>query len=306
MNLLRAIAPWEWSPTTFAATALALAVYLRGWYRLGARAGVLRPIAFVCGVLLPYAFIDTRLEYFALHLFWLQRIEHLVLHHLAPFLIALSAPGAPLEQGSPRWLLRYVWRPLAANGPMRALYRALQQPVVASVLFVGLIYFWLMPSVQLDTMLSRTDYQLMNASMLIDGLLFWWLMVGPEDPRRAAHLAPVTRMIILVLITVPQTALGAYIAFHRSVLYPSFEICGRLAALSGLTDQQLGGLNIWVPAGMMSALGLAVVIARTMAGAAPLSVSRPSAASAGTGGAPPATGPAAPPRAAAAAGSGTA
>ena len=99
MNLLRAIAPWEFSPTTFAATALALTVYLRGWSRLGARKGVLRPIAFVCGVLLPYAFIDTRLEYYALHLFWLQRIEHLVLHHLAPFLIALSAPGAALEQG---------------------------------------------------------------------------------------------------------------------------------------------------------------------------------------------------------------
>ena len=306
MNLLRAIAPWEWSPTTFVATAFALAVYLRGWYRLGARAGVLRPIAYVCGVLLPYAFIDTRLEYYALHLFWLQRIEHLVLHHLAPFLIALSAPGAALEQGSPRWLLRHLWRPLAANRVLQALYRAVQQPVVASVLFVGLIYLWLLPAVQLDTMLSRTDYQIMNASMLIDGLLFWWLMVGPEDPRRAAHLAPVTRMLILVFITVPQTALGAYITFHRTVLYPSFEICGRLAALSGLADQQLGGLNIWVPAGMMSALGLAVVIARTMSGAAPLSVSRPSAASAGTGAAPSATGPAAPPHAAAAAGSGSA
>lgn len=306
MNLLRAIAPWEFSPTTFAATALALTVYLRGWYRLGARAGVLRPIGFVCGVLLPYAFIDTRLEYYALHLFWLQRIEHLVLHHLAPFLIALSAPGAALEQGSPRWLLRYLWRPLAANRVLQALYRALQQPVVASVLFVGLIYLWLLPSVQLDTMLSRTDYQIMNASMLIDGLLFWWLMVGPEDPRRAVHLAPVTRMLILVFITVPQTALGAYITFHRTVLYPSFEICGRLAALSGLTDQQLGGLNIWVPAGMMSALGLAVVIARTMSGGAPLNASRPSAASAGTGAAPRATGPAAPPHAAAAAGSGSA
>ncbi len=304
MNLLRAIAPWEWSPTTFAATALGLAVYLRGCYRLGGRAGVLRPVAFVCGALLPYAFIDTRLEYFALHLFWLQRIEHLVLHHLAPLLIVLSAPGAALEQGAPRWLLRHLWRPLVANRVLRLLYRALQQPVVASVLFVGLIYLWLIPSVQLDTMLSRTDYQVMNASMFFDGLLFWWLMVGPEDPRRAAHLAPVTRMLILVLITVPQTALGAYIAFHRSVLYPSFEICGRLAAISGLADQQLGGLNIWVPAGMMSAVGLAVVIARSMAGAAPLNA--PSAASAGTGAVPPATGPAAPPRAAAAARSGSA
>ncbi len=304
-DLLPALLPWEWSPLAFAAAAGALALYGRGWCRLGRRAGILRPMAFLSGVLLPYAFLDTRLEYVALHLFWLQRIEHLVLHHLAPFLIALSAPGAVLECGAPPWLLQRVWRPLVTHRAVRAAYRALQQPVVASVLFVGLIYFWLIPSVQLDTMLSRSDYQLMNASMLLDGVLFWWLMVGPEDPRREARLPLVTRMIILVLITVPQSVLGGFIAFHRTVLYPAFSLCGRLGSISALSDQQLGGLNIWIPAGMMSALGLIVVIGRAMAGTETPSARRPSPprrASCGTAAARPATAPRAPPDAASVAG----
>lgn len=305
---LHALLPWEGSPLAFAAAAGALVLYGRGWYRLGRGAGVLRPIAFLAGVLLPYAFLETRLEYYALHLFWLQRIEHLVLHHLAPFLIALSGPAAVLERGSPRWLLQRVWQPLVTHRAVRATYRVLQQPVVASVLFVGLIYFWLIPAVQLDTMLSRAEYQLMNASMLLDGLLFWWLMVGPEDPRREVRLTPVARMIILVLITVPQSVLGGFIAFHHTVLYPAFSLCGRPASISALTDQQIGGLNIWIPAGMMSALGLIVVIGRAMASSespsAP-SASPPRRASCGTTAARPGTVPRAQPDAAPAGGSGS-
>ncbi len=263
-DILNALLPWEFSPTTLLAALAVLGAYLRGWRRAGRRAGIFRPAAFLCGVLLPYAFLETRLEFYALHLFWLQRLEHLVLHHLAPFLIALAAPGPLLAQGTPHWIRERLLRPLAASRPLRALYRTVQQPVIASVLFVGLIYLWLIPSVQLDTMLSRTLYDIMNASMLIDGILFWWLMVGPEDAQREARLSYGVRMAILVAITIPQTAIGAFILFHHTVLYPSFSICGRAGSIGALPDQQLGGLNTWVPPGMMSALGLAVVAARAM------------------------------------------
>ncbi len=257
--------PWEFSPTVLGLAAAVLFAYVRGLRRPGAAAGRARAAAFFAGVLLPYAFLDTRLEFYALHLFWLQRIEHLVLHHLAPFLIVLSAPGPVLARGTPGWLMTRVLRPLAANRWLRAAYRLVQQPVLASIMFVGLIYLWLIPSVMLVTMLNRTDYQLMNASMLIDGILFWWLMVGPEDPRREVRLSYGARMVILVAITVPQSLLGAFITFHHTVLYPSFAICGRIGSIPALVDQQLGGLNTWLPPGMMSAAGLAVVAARAMA-----------------------------------------
>lgn len=262
---MSALLPWELSPTALAVTFAVLAAYGRGWRKVGRAAGLARPAAFIVGVALPYAFLETRLEYLSLHLFWLSRIHHVVLHHLAPFLLALSAPGPVLEQGTPAWIKTRVLRPLAGNAAARAGYRLLQQPVVASALFVGLIFFWLVPAVELDSALSRTVYGVMNGSMLVDGILFWWLIVGPEDPGRLAGMSYGARMAVLVAITIPQSLLGAYLTFHAGVLYPSFDVCGRAGSLSPLLDQQLAGLNTWIPPGMMSAVGLAVIASRWLA-----------------------------------------
>ena len=262
---LEALLPWEFSPTVLVVAFAVLTAYVRGWRRVGRAAGLVRPAAFIVGVVLPYAFLETHLEYLSLHLFWLQRIHHLVLHHLAPFLLALSAPGPILEQGTPEWIKVRLWRPLVANPACRFVYQFLQQPVVASILFVGLIFFWLVPAIEFDSALSRAVYDVMNASMLIDGILFWWLMVGPEDPRRLARVSYGARMAVLVAITIPQSLLGAYLTFHASVLYPSFSVCGRAGSISPLVDQQLAGLNTWIPPGMMSAVGLAVVASRWLA-----------------------------------------
>jgi putative membrane protein len=264
--VLRALLPWEFSPAVLALSAAVLIVYCRGWRKVGSAAGLARPAAFIAAVALPYAFLETHLEYLALHLFWLQRIDHLVLHHLAPFLFAISAPGPMLARGTPAWIRTRLLRPVAANAGCRLLYRILQQPLVASILFVGLIFFWLTPRMQLYSMLSRSVYGVMNATMLIDGILFWWLMLGPEDPGRMTHLSYGTRMAVLVAITIPQSVLGAYLTFHGSVLYPSFSICGRATSISPLVDQQIAGLNTWIPPGMMSAVGLAVIASRWLAG----------------------------------------
>jgi Predicted membrane protein len=144
------------------------------------RPGGWRNAGFLAGLAASYAFLQTRLDYLAQHMFWIHRMQHLVLHHVAPFVIALSAPTATLGRGAPRWLMRGVIAPLLHNRMLRLLYRTIQNPLVASVLFTGLIVFWLTPSIHFKAMLSLARYDAMNWSMLIDGLLFWWLIVGPE------------------------------------------------------------------------------------------------------------------------------
>ena len=54
--------------------------------------------------------------------------------------------------------------------------------------------------------------------------------------------------------------LGAYLAFKTSVLYPAYDVKGRLAGLSGLADEQLGAFVIWVPGSMMFVALLLIVI----------------------------------------------
>jgi putative membrane protein len=62
-----------------------------------------------------------------------------------------------------------TWPAAAFTLGTQHLYRFVQGPVVAPLLFVGLIYFWLSPSIHFAAMLSLDRYQAMNWSMVIDG-----------------------------------------------------------------------------------------------------------------------------------------
>lgn len=260
---LRFLAPYQFSSLAVISTAVVLALYLRGLRVArdhGERVSAGRRIAFLAGLALCYAVLHTRIDYYAQYVFFIHRLQHLVLHHAGPFLIALSVPWPVLALGLPeglreRWL-RPLWRHAVVQGP----YRFVQHPVVAPLLFVGLIYFWLTPEIHFDAMLSLTLYHVMNWSMLIDGLLFWWLMLNPRPTGSSAALSYGKRILVLFLIMPPQIVLGAYIALSGRDLYDVYAVCGRAWPIDPATDQQLGGLFTWIPAAMMSVMGILFVV----------------------------------------------
>jgi putative membrane protein len=257
---LAPLAPWEPLWPLIAVFALVLGLYLRGLFRRRRAWDAPGALAFIAGLAGMYVVMQTQFDYYAQYMFFIHRLQHLVLHHLGPFLIALGMPAAVLAAGAPRWLRTWLTRG-AHNAVFRALYRWLQQPVIAGLLFVGLIYFWLLPAVHFDAMLSARNYWLMNLSMAADGLLFWWFMLDPRPPGAT----PVTRGIglrILVLWAVmpPQIVLGAWIALSDHVIFDVYAVCGRAWPVSPLVDQQLGGLITWIPAAMMSVLATLVLL----------------------------------------------
>lgn len=263
LSWLRFLAPYQFSFLVVVSTLAVLAAYLRGLRRCreqGAPIGAGRRAAFFIGLALCYAVLHTRIDYFAQYVFFIHRLQHLVLHHAGPFLIALSVPWPVIALGLPD-RLRERWLAPLWNGPVvQRLYRFVQHPVVAPVLFVGLIYLWLTPEIHFDAMLSLTLYHVMNWSMLIDGLLFWWLMLNPRPAGSSAAVNFGTRILILFLIMPPQIALGAYIALSGADLYDVYTVCGRAWPIDPAVDQQLGGLFTWIPAAMMSVVGILLVI----------------------------------------------
>ncbi|HEX7382353.1 MAG TPA: cytochrome c oxidase assembly protein [Nevskiaceae bacterium] len=247
--------PWEPSVTVWIAFPLAVWLYVRGARRSPVTAPVHRQVFFWLGMALLWVCLQTNLDYFAEHEFFIHRLQHLGLHHLAPFLIVLAYPGVTMRRGLPVWFRRHWLRPVLAWPPLRAALDVLLNPVVAGLLFVGLIYFWLWPSVFFVTMLNWRQYHLMNFSMVADGLLFWWLILD-HRPRPPARLSPMMRMLTAFLAIIPQILIGAYITFTKTDLYPIFSVCGRaFGGISPMMDQRLGGLLIWIPGGMMTALG---------------------------------------------------
>lgn len=266
-NLLAAAAfllPWEFSPTLLVSCAVALTLYWRGLGRMSAAElpSLPRRIGFFAGLLLIYFVMHTRFDYLSQHMFYIHRLQHLVLHHLGPFLIALSAPLAVLAAGVPARIgtgwIEHFWR-LPAT---RLAYRLLQNIVVAPVLFVGLIWFWLTSRIHFNAMLSEPLYWVMNWSMLVDGLLFWILMLDPRPRRDGALLGFGTRIIIVLLALVPQILIGAHIALTDRDLYDIYAVCGRVWDIDPLLDQRLGGLITWIPAAMMHVIAAVILIGR--------------------------------------------
>lgn len=256
--------PWEYSPTLMVSCAVALALYWRGLGSMdaAARPSAARRIGFFTGLALIYFVMHTRFDYLSQHMFYIHRAQHLVLHHLGPFLIALSAPLAVLAAGVPArigtgWIERF-WR-LPAT---RFAYRLLQNAVVAPVLFVGLIWFWLNSDIHFNAMLSEPLYWVMNWSMLVDGLLFWILMLDPRPRREGALLGFGARILIVLAAMVPQMLIGAHIALTDRDLYDVYAVCGRAWDLDPLMDQRIGGLITWIPAAMMHVIAAVILIGR--------------------------------------------
>ena len=188
-------------------------------------------------------------------MFFLNRLQHLGMHHLGPFLIALAWPGETIDRGMPeagRRLVRGHW--------IQRVLRVVQNPVIAGLLFVGLVWFWLQPDVHFQAMISPVLYTTMNLSMVIDGLLFWCFVLDPRPAPPARHSYAV-RLITCILVVFPQLFLGARLTFGVTPLYSYYDLCGRLfPSVSALLDQHLGGLVVWIPSSMMSSIAFMLML----------------------------------------------
>lgn len=262
MSALEYLIPYDFSPVTILGFALVLGLYGYGLLKMpdSERPGSGRILLFVIGVMLCYAVMQTRFDYYSQYMFFVHRGQHLILHHLGPLLIALSNPLP---------VMRFIYsligpRTRRVLTPVGWSYRVLQQPAIASFLFVGLIYFWLWPPIHFDAMLSRDLYWIMNWSMLLDGLLFWWLILDPRSPAVSNALGYGKRMLLLALVAIPQMILGATIVFSRGMVYDVYEVCGRAWPMLPETDQLLGGLLTWIPPAMMSIFGILILLRRAM------------------------------------------
>ena len=248
--------PWEFSWPAFLATFLALAWFAHGLAALpaGERPAQWRSACFVLGVALDYAVLQTHIDYLAQHMFFVHRAAHFVLHHLGAFLIALGTSGHAIRAGMPRFL-----KPILDAKPLKLSIGFMQHPAVAPVLFVGLLYFWLIPAIHTPVMLDADLYDVMNWTMAINGIFFWSLILDPR-PKPPARISSLMRMLLIIAIELPQMVLGAILSLSMTDYYPVYAICGRIFAMTALNDQHYGGLIIWLPGTLMSFAAMIVVL----------------------------------------------
>jgi putative membrane protein len=248
--------PWEFSWPEYLATALALGWFARGLKVLpkAEHPPLWRVICFVVGVASFWIVLQTRIDYYAQHMFFVHRAAHFVLHHSGAFLIALGMGGPVLYAGMPDFL-----KPVVTSRPLQRSLAVLQHPVMAPFLFVGLLYFWLIPQIHTRVMLDANLYELMNWTMAVNGVMFWSLILDSraKPPARLSHLM---RAALILVIELPQMVLGAILSLSEHDIYPVYTICGRVLDMTALNDQHYGGLIIWLPGTLTSFAAMIVVL----------------------------------------------
>lgn len=156
--------------------------------------------------------------------------QHMLLIALAPPLLALGAPLAPLHRA-----LAYV--------PWQRLTR----PSAAFALHAAIVWAWHAPGPFQAALRSDAWHMLEHLSMLFSALLFWWSLLYAARARAGGYGVST----VLLLLTMMHTGLlGALLTFAPQPLYPAYGDGPAAFALTPLEDQQLAGLIMWVTGGI--------------------------------------------------------
>jgi putative membrane protein len=247
--------PFVFNAPVFLGCWLTLLWYLRGMARIspGKKPGPVRQTFFLLGLSSIYFVLQTHFEYFAQHMFFLNRTQAVTLGMVAPFGIAIGWMAAPLALGIPAWLLR-----ACRSRAMHRIGLMLFHPIPCMAIFLFTTDIWLLPSVHFAAMINPTLYAVMNISCLLGGLLFWLVVLDPR-PSPVSRFSFLARAGAGFLVMFPQIAVSSYIALTSQDLYSFYTLCGRIFPdISPSYDQMLGGMIQWIPPGMMNTAALII------------------------------------------------
>ena len=173
--------------------------------------------------------------------------------HMTQHLLMTLAVPPLLLVGTPPWLVRSLLRPT----PVMGMARKLTRPVMAFIIFSVVFAMWHVPAFYDLALRERGIHILEHVMFLSAGLIMWWPVLGrlPELPR-PPYLVQILYLFVLPTIT---AILGAIITFADGVLYEWYAEAPRIWDISAHSDQQLGGIIMWVPGGLVFLLTLIVV-----------------------------------------------
>jgi putative membrane protein len=234
----------------------------RAWRRAGAGRGVSRgeALAFGAGFAALALMLALPLHAWGRLRFAPHMAEHELLTIVAAPLLAAGRPGVPYLLALSLSLRRWVGRWIIAGGARR-LWRALVHPGVAWALHGAALWLWHAPSLFEAALRSEAIHYLQHVTLLATALLFWTSIL----PRRANARTRVVGVFSLFTTSMHSTLLGALLTLSPTVWYASYAVAAGAPDPSALEDQQLAGLIMWVPAGLVyvaAALALCAAVLR--------------------------------------------
>lgn len=242
---------------------LALLWFSAGWLRLCARSS--RPGAhsggaawFYAGWTIMAGALVSPLHEAGERSFALHMVEHELLMLVGAPLLVLSRPvGVALWALPARW--RHALAGVHRRGWFSGPWRGLSDPVVATVLQMAALWAWHAPAL-FDLALAEEGWHIaQHLSFVVTALLFWSAMLDARTVRARTGLA----VACLFLTALVGGALGALMALSGSPWYEGYRALGMAPfGLTPVQDQQLAGLLMWVPGGMVHAIAALALLGR--------------------------------------------
>ena len=251
---------WVYTPEIALPMLFTSIVYLRGRAKRREHhrpIPMLQTLLFFAGMLSFVIALQSPLEPLSDHFLFMHQIEHMLIRSVAPLLIIVSMPLAPLIQGLPNGIRHHVLVPLVRNRVLKAVYLFLGHPLIASVVFIATLLIWQIPSLHDQAVFDRTLHDSMHITMILSGFFFWWLICDPR--QKSARISYGMRLIILWAVTIPNTIIGAIITLSHQQIYKAYDVLHGDWGIQLMLDQQLGGIIIWGPDGMVAFVGTAIV-----------------------------------------------
>jgi len=180
-------------------------------------------------------------------LFSAHMVQHLVLTLVFPPLLLAGLTPAML-------------RPLLEVPVVGPLLRALTRPIACFLVFNVVLAAWHLPPMYNAAMRWHAVHIVQHLCFMGASVLMWWPLASPTpDLPRLPHAG---QMLYCFLMSVPMSLVSVYIVYASAVLYPWYAAAPRIAGLSPLEDQRLGGLIMWIPGGLVFLVIMTVIFFR--------------------------------------------
>jgi putative membrane protein len=239
--------PWVWASLLFSAGLYALGLR-QLWARAGEGAGIRRWEAgcFAAGWIALAAALVSPLDALGGILFSAHMAQHEVLMLVAAPLVVLGRPLAVFLWALPPADRERVGRWIQAPA-FAVSWRAVTGPLTVWVIHGVALWVWHLPGLYQATLDDELVHALQHLSFFGSAALFWWALIHGRYGRMGYGAA-----VLYVFSTgMHSGVLGALLTFAPRLWYPIYEERTSAWGLSALEDQQLAGLLMWVPAGVL-------------------------------------------------------
>jgi cytochrome c oxidase assembly factor CtaG len=214
--------------------------------------GPLQALAFGGGMLALLAALVSPLDGLGdEYLFSAHMFQHVLIGDVAPLLILL---------GLSRVIMRPATRRLAS---LERRLGPLASPATGIAMWLVLMYLWHIPALYDAAAEHPLLHLLEHVSFFAAGVALWWPLIQPVPMRR--RLTGLQPIAYIGTAKAGLAALGIFLTWSTTAIYPYYEHTPRIWGLSPIEDQNVAGVIMMVEQSLTLALVLVALFIRMLA-----------------------------------------